>query len=221
MKKLSVLYVVFLALLAVPTQADIIYDNFGPGDTYHQNTGWTLSGGSPIDKDWDQGSAFALDSFGMDYYLDTIDLAVGLVSGPNELDVWLMTDSAGEPDTIIESFHFSDEMGSFGDLSPPLTANSLLNPLLEADEQYWLIASATGPDTWAAWNLNSTGDVGLRAYRADLGTWGVSERTKGVFRVTGTPISVTPVSVSEPATILLFGSALICVAVFSRKLNKK
>jgi hypothetical protein len=217
MKKLSVLYVVFLALFAVPTQAEIIYDNFGPGDTYNPSAGWTLSVGSPTDTDSDQGSAFALESFGMDYYLDTIDLAVGLVSGSNELDLWLMADSAGEPGTIIESFHFSDEMGSFGDANAPLTANSLLNPLLEADEQYWLIASATGPDTWAAWNLNSTGDVGLKAYRADLGTWGVSDTTLAAFRVTGTS---APISVSEPATMLLLGSGLVWLVGFRRRFNK-
>jgi len=216
MKRLSILlYVTFLALLAAPAQADIIYDNFGPGDSY-QTIGWTV--GSLFD--FDQGNAFAVDSLGMDYYLETIELAVGLVSGPNELDVWLMTDSAGEPDTIIESFHFSDEMGSFGDLSPPLTANSLLNPLLEADEQYWLIASVSDPETWAAWYRNSTGDVGLTAQGDDPGTWGVSERTKGVFRVTGTPISVTPVSVSEPVTLLLLGSSLLGLAGFRRRFNR-
>lgn len=217
MKKLMVLlWALILVLSGVPARAVVIYDNFGLGDTYDQNAGATLSTGLPLGVDWDQGSAFALESVGMDYYLDTIDVAVGLVTGSNELDLWLMTDSAGEPGSIIESFHFSDEMGSFGDLNPPLTANSLLNPLLEVGEQYWLIASVPGPNTWAAWNYNSTGDVGLRAYRSDLGTWGVDEVTTNAFRVTGTSVPV-----SEPASIFLLGSGLIGLAVFSRKRSKK
>jgi hypothetical protein len=157
--------------------ADVIFNNFGPGDTYQTDWGWTLSLGSPIGADFDQGDPFK--PSGIDFYLDNIELAVGLVLGPNELDVWLMSDNSNKPGTIIESFHFSGAMGTFGEFNPPLSMNSVFHPLLEENTQYWLIASTTGPDEWAAWNWNSIGETGTHALRQDLGPWNIYTDTQG------------------------------------------
>ncbi len=184
---------IFLVLLAGFVQADVIYNNFGLGDDYYTDLGWAV-GFVRERGNLDEGFAFR--TLGQGYYLERIELAVGLVRGPNELDVWLMTGSSDEPDTIIESFHFSDKMGSFRALNPPLVADSVLNPLLEAGEQYWLVATAPSSDTLAAWNYNSIGDLGLRAFRIDLGDWTVIETPKGAFRISGRPATPEPATVS-------------------------
>ena len=185
------------SLTALPANADVIFSNLGAGDTF-LFLGQTLSVGSPIGADQDQGSSFTPLN---DFVLTNIELAVDLVSGPNLLDVWLMRDAGNQPGTIIETFHFVDAMGAFGGIHPVLSANSLVHPILTAGNQYWLIASTPGPDEWAVWHLNSTGDFGPNSFRADLGPWVTSNMgLRSVFRITGTPVAIP-----EPTLLLLLG----------------
>ncbi len=163
--------------------SNVIFNNFGPGDTYYINSGLTVSTGQPINSDVDSATAFA--PAGGDYILTKIELAVGLQAGPNELDVWLMSDDGGKPGGIIETFHFSGAMGPFGTFNPPLAADSVLKPILGEGMQYWLVASVTGPDAWAGWNFNSIGDNGTLAQRFNMGPWNVHTGRRPVCRISG------------------------------------
>jgi hypothetical protein len=182
MKKYTICIVIML-LLAVPSHAAVIVSTLGPGDSYDIGTGYTI-GVSP--NEYDQGNSFAF-AVAMPYYLDTIELAAGLVSGTNEIDVWLMSDAAGEPGAIIEAFNFTN-LGTFGLDNPLLVGTSVLRPVLTPGTDYWLIASAPNSDTWAAWNLSSPAVSGSRAVREGAGPWTVSTDTMAAFRVKGTVI---------------------------------
>jgi hypothetical protein len=193
MKKQTICIVIML-LLAIPSHAAVIFSTLGPGDTYSTSVGYTIGVSS---YEYDQGNSFSF-SVAAPYYLDTIELAVGLVSGTNELDVWLMSDAAGEPGAIIEAFNFTNAMGTFGNNNPLLVGTSVLQPVLTPGTDYWLIASAPNSDTWAAWNLSSPAVSGSHAVREGAGPWNVTTDTMAAFRVEGTVIPA-------PGALLLGG----------------
>ena len=188
-----------IRLSAPLAQEATIFNNFDVGYTYNVNLGWSLVVGEPYPTaiEFIQGDAFT--PVGSDFTLNTIELVGWLDNGPNELDVWLMSDGGGLPGEVIEAFHFSDAMGPGGGLiNPVLMGSSVLNPTLKEGTQYWLIASLTGPDASGAWNMNSIGDIGPHAVlRSDLGAWGVSNQESGVFRITGTPVKEVAIDI-EP-----------------------
>ena len=178
----------------------IVFDNFGPGDAYDVAVGYTLavgmnSTGLPPNTDLDEGALFIPSQSG---FLSDIWLAVGLLSGANELDAWLMDSVGGQPGSILESFHFSNQMAPFGSNNPLLHGKGNGSTFLTQGTEYWLIASLAGPDAAAAWNDNSIGALGPITFRENLGPW------------QGTSAGVTinnafRVAVPEPGALGLLG----------------
>ena len=124
-----------------------IYSNLGPGTGYDPSWGGTLGGFVGAN----QGLAFQFSFAGpQSYLLDSVGLAVGWVTGENQLNVSVMTDAAGLPGAVLESFSFTDQLGSFGNANPLLVGTSIAHPLLTPGTNYWLVATAPDP-TWAAW----------------------------------------------------------------------
>jgi hypothetical protein len=176
--------VLVLSLLTVPCHAGPILSTFGPGDTYNISVGLVI--GSSLDLDSANQFSFTGPT---KYFVETIELAVGLDGGTNELEVWLMSDAAGKPGIIIEAFSFTDAMGTFGQNNPLLVGNSVLHPILNPGTSYWLAASAPDSDTFAAWNESLPTVMGTVAQRNGTGPWDVfPNEILGAFRVSGTPI---------------------------------
>ena len=198
MRKCTLIAVSAIALsLTSASLGDVLFDNFGFGDTYQTGTGWTLSEGAPVNTDWDQGDAFTIG--GGDFFLDSIELAIGLVVGQNRIFIDVYTTVGGLPGGIIDSAVIDGQMGQFGNANPPIVALFSGSVTLFDGEQYFVIAS-TDSNTWAAWNLNNVGDVGPHAQRQNLGAWSVSNNTRGAFRVNGT-------LVPAPGVLALLGVA--------------
>jgi hypothetical protein len=185
-----------LVLLAGATQAaraDVIFNNFGSGDSYLTDIGWTI-GRPPGQVFFEQADSFTV--HGTDFNLSGITAAAGNVLGPNVYSVGVYTDAGNMPGSLLEMFNFSN-LGQFGLNNPPLVGNSSLQPLLQDGHTYWLVYS-TSDTTWAAANLNSTNDIGGHVFRTNGGAWGFSSDIHGAFRVEGDPVP-------EPGTLVLLG----------------
>ncbi len=177
--------------------ADVIFNNFGNGDSYNISQGYTISAGAPVDIDWDQGNSFLVT--GDTYTLTSVEVAIGFVTGTNMVTLSLHADGGGEPGNVLETFDLVN-FGRFGANNPPREATSVLNPTLDEGSTYWLIASSAD-NSWLAWNLNSIGDVRPRAQRRDLGAWNVFNSDSAVFRINGV--------VPGPGALALLGIGLL------------
>ena len=188
------------AILVTAGQADatVLFNTFGPGDSYNTSMGWTV-GYSGLD--YVQGCQFMF-SGARSYFLDSVEAAIALAEGENQLTLALMTDAGNLPDTVIESFSFVDQMGAFGNNNPPLAGTSVLRPVLAPDTNYWLVASVP-VNTGAAWNLSSPAVSGKVANQSveNGGEWEYAETTLGAFRVNGVATTVVP----APGALLLGG----------------
>jgi hypothetical protein len=188
-------------------KAETIFNNFGPGDTYQKNSSYVigLAGGGTFTSS--QGDGFRVT--GGNYTLNSLTLALCIVSGPNAVDVQFRADAGGVPGTILETFHFSN-LGQFGKLNPPVVGTSELHPLLLEGEEYWVTASA-GDQTTAGWNLNSTGDFGDVAFSRDEGPFTVTQRPLAAMRIDAVP---------EPTTITLLSIGIVGMAGYTLRRRK-
>ena len=187
---LSLALLVLLVSGANSARADVIYNNFGPGDSYNHSIGWTVGLG------FGRGEAFPIVPTS-DFNLDTVTVAVGYVSGPNAVDVSVTTDVGGVPGAALETFHLTN-LGPFGN-ETPVTATSTSHPLLPAGQSYFVTVTALD-STWEAWSWSL---IDLSHPGAELinGRWTPDNGTSGAFRVTGTMASPVP----EPASCVLLG----------------
>jgi len=174
--------VYILLLLAVPCHAGQIFSTLDSGNTYDISNGWVVGTSSDIDV----GSRFSF--IGPTYCLDTIELAVSLDSGPNMINVRLVSDASGKPGILMEAFNFIN-MGLTGQNNPLLIGHSVLHPILNPGTDYWLVVSTPSTGTQAAWMKSSPAIPGTMAEKQGSGLWIVSQDDAlGTFRINGTPV---------------------------------
>ena len=196
-----VLPLIVLAFSTSVVKADVIFDNFGPGDT-HSNLAWAL-GTSPGITSQEFAMPFAVPT-GQDFFLDSIELAVFGQGGANELtiDVYSSLEGVG---VSLGSVTLFDEL-------PPgpgsLVEVDGFDVLLESGQTYWVGASL--PNGNGGWFFNSFDEVGLigdrREELPDYPAWRLTENELGAFRVNATA------AIPEPGAASLLGLIGLLVA---------
>ena len=218
----AVLSAVLWSATTVHADPFILFNTFGPGDSFERAGGHTVladpTGITRFAGGIDTANAFQVSS---ESRLESVQLALSrvpestfapegtqFVSVGHSADVLLLSDAAGAPGSILESFH----LDSVADTPAVYTLISQNRPVLFGSTRYWLGVS-TGPEpTLLSWHSSGQSLTGLVGQRIGEGPWRVINLfgPNGVdaFRILGVAdASATP----EPSTLLLVFSAVLGV----------
>ena len=197
---------------AVCFAGTIVYDNLGSGsDVYNDVNSWAVIGPGTILGPTIQSAPAEPFTPGSTVYFTQLDMALSYFLGTNTVTVDLMSDSSG-PGAVLESWSVSN-------LPSVLTCCALQvlsgngSILLESGTTYWVAVLPGNSDTFALWNLNSTGATATEFENFGNG-WvpnpGISPT--GAFEVQGNS-AATP----EPSTITLLGAGILGLAGVIRR----
>jgi hypothetical protein len=184
----------------------VVYNSFGPGNSFISNVGWGVSGASSSLGYRGQAETFVP---GISGSLSSIQLAMFHSSGSGRSNFYLAEDNgSGLPGTILESYLNVFSPGGV------LTLSSSTQSLLQAGVKYWVEAEPADATTVSGWYENNQSIANGFAFESSQGAWGwvtPPAPPSGVFR-----ISVTPVP--EPSTL-----GLVCLGGYflSRRFRKQ
>lgn len=167
-------------LLQCSAWADVVFNNFGSGDTFNFSSGYSETGLAPGQS---LGEGFTPAFSGN---LSVITIAMSHSSGSNDVHLFLASGTGGIPGTILESW-IVPNLSSAGISYSPLKLDSISQPLLSAGHLYFLYSQEPGNEL-DLWNLNSISEQGPYFIRQNSGELSSGTHTQGAFRVEVAPI---------------------------------
>ncbi len=214
--KVSLLIFGAAVLFSSALKADVIYNNFGPSQSFNTTFGLNLN---------TLGVGVAFTPLANSYLLDEIDFVVARfntdVANPNTIQAKLYADVGGLPaTTALESLTFTGTLGVL--LNPPditgpvptvIQLQSSGRPLMIAGQQYWvvLVDQTNGNVGDLIWNSDGNSTTGIVASK-EQGQWSRLGNTAGALEVQGT---IAPVP--EPGTLLTLACGLAGLVAVRRR----
>ena len=121
----SLVFLVFaMPVLAIVTPPVVVFDSFGPANTYLTSVVWGVNGAATSGGYRGQAEFFTPTISG---YLSSVTLATYRQSGSGRSDFFIAQDNGSGPGTILESF-----LSTANNPNGLLTLNSVGQPLLQA-----------------------------------------------------------------------------------------
>lgn len=205
-------------------RADVIFSNFGPGQSYVQFNGTPVGNGFDGNTSYAEGEAFTPTQ---DYTLTSIQLPLFLKLAGDEsfpgvtssdITVALTSDAGNQPGTVLESFIIpsNSTIGPEGAYNTPFVFNSTTFAPLTGGTQYWVTVSDGTTDDGIRWNWNDQFSTTFNenAVSTDAGsTWALSGNLDGAFEVDGIPGDGSPaITTPEPrSSVLVASGAGVCL----------
>jgi glucose dehydrogenase len=214
--RLAIVLLIVCAAVSGSAQAEVIFSNLGSGDTWNGLHGFDITNTStfsPVSASYAQRVAVGFSPTVDGYTLDSVDLAIQYVSGPNALNVSLLSDGVNRPSSVLASNIAASHLSAQnqGSLTRFQFASS---PVLVKGAKYWIEVSPAGKDSSFLWSSNVLGYFGWMNIAVDpTQNWYDRSCTlQSAFRVNGTQIP-------EPSSAQPLIAGLMCFAAgaFRRK----
>ncbi len=183
--------------------ATVIFDTLGPGNSYRPND--SIGFGKLGSTSYGQALQFTATT---DYILNSIDFALKTDSGSNVVDVRILQDKNGVPDSaaILEATSIAAPLES-----GIITADFAGTTIVTHNSTYWVWLTSSGVNLWHRNNMDYYG-VYYTSFTEDGPPWLYEAWTYPAFRVEGTSVAV-----SEPAIFTLLAAALLLLVTFSAR----
>jgi hypothetical protein len=196
-------------LVATHARASVIFSNLGPGDSL-ASPGIGI-GFIPFTSTFNY-AGIAFTPAGQSYTLDSLELPLELISGPNVADIFVTSNAGGLPGSLLESFHLTGALTS--GTNSLVTIDSTNHPLLSAGSQYWIVA-AGGPGSFVTWAQNELQEKGPNVSGPALGSL-VRDSDLNVREA----LLVNGTAVPEPGSVFLVTGLAVILVVFVRRSPK-
>jgi len=199
---LTRLLTVAVATASLAMGSVVMFDDFGPGDSFMPGPGIVVGCGAVCfgNEGYSHAWSFVAPATGT---LSVVEWVAFLGPTPTAtLTVGIHSDAGGLPGAYLESF------GAPVGASPGhFTFSSSLRPQLVAGQTYWFSATTMDLVNQAAeLGINSIGVTGPEALRLDAGPWTPSTSTAyAVFRVTADDVPEPSTSVFVLGSLCLVG----------------
>src|SRR6187401_2546276 len=139
MRSSCTILVLYLAISFSAARADVVYSNFGPGNSFETSAFVIAGPNAPFIGSFIRSVAFTPNQ---DYYLDSVDLVLSnRQDGPKTYDVVIGGEVAGLPGNSLEQAAVS-----VPDIRALLSATFSHTSVLHANQQYWLWVKPRGVD---------------------------------------------------------------------------
>jgi hypothetical protein len=219
----------FLATLLVLSTSNFafadpiaLFSSFGPGDSFRPaaipilGPGYPLSEGD-VSPGQQVGVSFSLP--GGTFAFTSLDLALSTLPLPGDsrpVDVALTLvgdDTRHLPGTAVLDTLLVTARSTLKDGGSVLSVSSSTHPTLIGGLEYWFVASVSGAEQGAGWMGSETDSQLLPAAIRRVDTDWTRSGPNGAFRLFGEQLSGPPLAPTpEPATVLLVGAGLACLA---------